>query len=962
MEGSMTASRLIGIDFGTKKTVCAAWRDGQLRSLPGQREEPSTPSCVLISRSGTTLVGWDALHASGRFGDGYASISSVKRRIGRAGEASWSWWKGYPQLVTAYILATAKHCAERGLGEPVEGAVIAIPAHFDAIQRRATIEAAEIAGLQAVRLLNEATAAAIAYDYHEGSGADRRVLVFDFGGGTLDVAIVDCGDGVYDVVTTEGDGSLGGDDFDRLVARDIARRQAAKFEGCSPVLGSGSSAELLEIAEDIKRELSSRPQAVRRMPGFVRVGQDHHDLDYELKRSEFEALASALLARARDVLTAALRGRERTVTAVVLMGGTSRMPCVQQMVKAVAGSAVVSGGADWVAHGAALYAAALQGDRRAGVLLDVTPSTLSVGLAGGVVSPLIEKATTIPTMKVKTFTTTEDNQMAVDITVYTGEKKTADENQLLGRVKLSVPPAPLGVPHIEVTFSIDADGTLSVSAKDRATERRTEATIDSPYALNSVQLRKLGKEIKEWLWSQRGSELSERIDRLLNEYGHMPGPYADEMRRAREALKGAAPLEVVEKLEPRVNQLQRMVERASSLLVGISSLRAAWNREWGCSPTRISQGLTLVQEQLEIGTLSESLLAAIENDVEVHQQWLHEGIRLKEEEARLLALEPQDQLRDLARESRQWHATSNTISPVSADEVRPIILRGRRAVSRALARVFVRGDAAVRARVLAKLPHDVRASGPRIARMALALLRKGAVEERWRSLDVLNTLVGSVEWAPPTEYVGLVFDCILQHKAWGMRDLSKACVRKLEPRLLADLCAVSSETRTLLLKDQACLEQRERVAQELEDYVAKGVATKRHLEALDAVSHGDDPLARLLETDLTVGIRRDLYSLLREVPRQTAVGRLLARFPGEVEDLRRPLLDCLREHATHMTAHERQLLGLAEQWFQGTHLRMRDRVGLWRSRSVAPQYRELAAFLRRRRIREGSSCNLTSSG
>lgn len=949
----MGKGRLIGIDFGTTKTVCAAWSDGKVRFLPGQYGQPFTPSCVLFRRSGTALVGWDAKKHPDRFREDYVSVNSVKRKMGREGESSWNWWKGRPQQVAGYILAAAKRSAEKALGEPVEGAVVAVPAHFHAVQRRATGEAGKIAGLQELRLLNEATAAAIAWNHREG-GAERTVAVFDFGGGTLDVSILACGDGVYEVIATAGDGDLGGDDLDRLVLRHLVDSMAALFGSQKFVLGTGSRVEGLEIAEAIKRELSGRERVEKSIPGFVNLGHGYSDLHYSLERSEFEGLMAGFVQKAKAVWRSAVKDLRGPIHAVILIGGTSRIPLVQKAIGKEAGRKPILGEGELVAYGAALYASVLQGSPPQLVLLDATPATLSVATRGGAAVPLVEKGTTVPVERTKSFTTTEDNQASLDVVICVGEKATVDANLRLGMLRLEVPPGPKGSQQIEVTFKVDADQTLNVAARDKATGKRTEATLDSPYALNEAQLGRLRREVGNWEVSQdlpeRVARLTQVIDNLLQGSTDATSTLiAGQLRRARHELEGTPSHQVVLRVEERVANMERTIEMVASLETGIGDLCGAWRAEWGCTPTMLSQAPDLVRGQLRNGTLSAELMSTVRGDLAVHSSAFEGARALRSRASRLLGLAPLAGLEAPFAEARQWLDMVKSRSPASAEELEMVSRKGKRAFARSLVRVFVRGDRALRDRLAGEFSHEIRDEPQRLAHAALALLDRRGPEVQWRALGALDTLVSQVNLSLTSERARAVLDHIVRQNAWEMRDALRACVKQLEPKSLADSCRNTPQIRALLLEGPVWKELRERVVDQLKANLASPDAAGEHVQALAELSAEEDALIALLDSAMAPGARAALYDLVRESSRRTAIRPLLLQLRHEVEPLLHSLVECLREHTPQMTERERRLLTLTERRFGGARLSARERLDLQWMRLRDRQYGDVARFLLQRR-------------
>lgn len=510
---------VIGIDLGTTKSVIGVWQNGRCRIIPDNAGHQSIPSLVVVTADERILAGRQAQTYPDRYRSKNMTISSVKRLMGRKGETGWGWWKAYPQEVSAFILAELKSRAQSYIGEEIKQAVIAIPSHFDEAQRRATKEAAEIAGLEVIRLINEATAAVLAYGFHRHG--DETTLVFDFGGGTLDISVVELGEGTYQVKSIEGDSKLGGDDFDQVILDHVLDRVHQEY-GSAIEWNRVQKAILKEAAEKAKVELSGTLATTIYIPGFLRVGQGFQDLDIPLERSAFERLSKNLVDRAIMLLSRALNGaglKASDLSSVLLLGGTSRMPFIREAVRKGLGLEPISGVdiETCVAQGAVIQAAVLQGMLGEILLLDCIPSSYGIGLKDGVFSPLIPKNTTIPTSRSQTFTTTMDNQSAIPIAIYQGESQKAPENSFLGTVELrDIPPAAAGVPQIEVNFDVDANMIVRVNARDTGTGKQQTIEVKSPYGLNSVQVKVMSERLRSWLSERQIADVKSEIDSLIS--------------------------------------------------------------------------------------------------------------------------------------------------------------------------------------------------------------------------------------------------------------------------------------------------------------------------------------------------------------------------------------------------------------------------------------------------------------
>ena len=509
---------ILGIDLGTSKSVVGIWLGNGISIIPDKVGHQSIPSLVLVTSDERILVGETARRHPEFYSGKSVTVSSVKRLMGRKGETGWGWWKTYPQEVSALILAEIKNQAEEYLGEEVKKAVIAIPSHFDESQRRATKEAAEIAGLEVVSLLNEANAAAIAYGlYH--AGKDEKVLVFDFGGGTLDVSILNYGGGVYEVKCIEGDSKLGGDDFDQVII-DYILESIKRQYGTELELNLFQKRILKEAAEKAKVELSNSLNTTIHIPGFLHINGRYNDLDVSMERKTFELRSKNLFDRAFEILEKALKSsglKSNNLDALLLLGGTSRIPYIKEMIRKNLHIEPYAGldPETCVAQGAVLMGGILEGRVKNFVLVDVVSTSYGVGLQGDIFDKLIAKNSPIPTTNSKTFTTSSDNQTAISIQIYQGESHKASENLYSGIIELtSILPAKAGIPKIEVTFSVDVNAIVHVSAKDLTTGRKQNIVVNSPYGLNDAQIKLMKQKLKLWASERHVLELKYYIDSL----------------------------------------------------------------------------------------------------------------------------------------------------------------------------------------------------------------------------------------------------------------------------------------------------------------------------------------------------------------------------------------------------------------------------------------------------------------
>ena len=493
-------SKVIGIDLGTTNSCVAVLEGGEPTVIANAEGNRTTPSVVGFTKGGERLVGETAKRQAITNPD--RTISSIKRHRGSSYTVSIDGKEYTPQDISAMILTKLKTDAESYLGEKVTEAVITVPAYFSDSQKQATKDAGRIAGLDVKRIINEPTAAALAYGLDK-ENEHHKVLVYDLGGGTFDVSILELGDGVFEVLSTNGDTKLGGDDFDNVLMNYMAD-QFAKENGVDLRNDKMALQRLKEAAEKAKKELSSSQTTNVNLP-FITVNQDgplHMNMD--ITRAKFDQLTEHLVQRTIEPMKKAMADAGVTnadIAKVILVGGSTRIPAVQEAVKRITGKEPFKGinPDECVAIGASIQAGVLTGEVKDVLLLDVTPLSLSIETLGGVATRLIERNTTIPTKKSQIFSTAADNQSAVDIHVMQGERQMAADNITLGRFQLTgIPAAPRGVPQIEVTFDIDANGIVNVSAKDLGTGQQQSITITSSSKLSDEEIKQKVKEAEEY--------------------------------------------------------------------------------------------------------------------------------------------------------------------------------------------------------------------------------------------------------------------------------------------------------------------------------------------------------------------------------------------------------------------------------------------------------------------------------
>jgi molecular chaperone DnaK len=528
-------AKTIGIDLGTTNSAMAVLEGGEPVVIPNAEGGRTTPSVVAFTKDGQRLVGAPAKRQ--QVTNPENTIFSIKRFMGRKfDEVSEEMkivpykvvqgpngdvavdvqGKTYaPQEISAMILQKLKTDAEAYLGESVNDAVITVPAYFNNAQREATKDAGKIAGLNVVRIINEPTAAALAYGLDKSSGADQTILVFDLGGGTFDVSVLELGDGVFEVKSTNGDNHLGGDNFDKALV-DWMVAEFKRDKGIDLSQDKMALQRLYEAAEKAKIELSSTMTTQINLPFITATPEGPQHLDLQLTRAKLEELVADLIERTVGPTKKALEDaglKPADIEHVILVGGMTRMPAVQAKVKEIIGKEPHKGvnPDEVVAIGAAIQAGVLRGEVKDVLLLDVTPLSLGIETKGGVMTPLIERNTTIPTKKSETFTTAEDNQPSVEVHVLQGESEMATYNKTLGKFQLvGIPPAPRGMPQVEVTFDIDANGIINVSAKDLGTGNEQQIRIEGGSGLSEDEVKRMINEAEAH--SDEARKLKELVD------------------------------------------------------------------------------------------------------------------------------------------------------------------------------------------------------------------------------------------------------------------------------------------------------------------------------------------------------------------------------------------------------------------------------------------------------------------
>lgn len=573
----MAKEIIIGIDLGTTNSVVSYLQeDGKWKVIPNPEGPNTTPSVVAFKQDGEEIVGFAAKRQLLTNPD---TVASIKRKMGTNEKVHINCLnKDFtPQEISAKVLAYMKKYAEDNLGQKIEKAVITVPAYFNDAQRQATKDAGTIAGLDVVRIINEPTAAALAYG--EDNKGNQKILVFDLGGGTLDVSILDIGDGTFEVVSTSGDNALGGDDWDIALSNYFKNDIKAQY-GVDLSNDKLALQRLKEEAEKTKIALSSQLEASVTLPFIAMSATGPVSYETKITRAKFQDLTKDLLRRCEDPIKKALSDAHFTsndLNEVILVGGSTRMPAVVELVKRFTNKQpnISVNPDEAVSIGAAIQGGVIRGDKKDVLLLDVTPLTLGIETMGGVMTPLIERNTTIPTTKSQIFSTAEDNQPAVDIMVYQGERQFARDNKLLGTFKLDgIKPARRGQPRIEVTFNIDVNGIVNVKAKDLDSQKEQQITISGTSGLSKEEIDRMMREAEENKEADlkrkeeveiknKAESLLSQIDTSLAEEGDKMKPEQKEQtEKLRNELKEALDKNDIETLKNKMNELEQAVAMA----------------------------------------------------------------------------------------------------------------------------------------------------------------------------------------------------------------------------------------------------------------------------------------------------------------------------------------------------------------------------------------------------------------
>jgi molecular chaperone DnaK len=589
-------SKVIGIDLGTSNSAAAVLEGGKPKIIPSAEGASlygkAFPSVVAFTKEGQILVGEPAKRQA--VSNPQGTITGVKRKMGSSFKYKIQGKEYTPQQISAFILQKIKKDAESFLGEKVEKAVITVPAYFDDNQRQATKDAGRIAGLDVIRIINEPTAASLAYGLDKKE-KEQKILVFDFGGGTLDVTIMEFGDGVFEVKSTSGDTQLGGRDMDKAI-QDYIVAEFKKQEGVDLSKDKMAMQRLNEAAEKAKIELSNVIETEINLPYITATQEGPKHLVMKLNRAKLEELVKPIIEKCEKPVNQALADAKLTpadINRIILVGGPTRMPIVQEFVEKIVGKKVERGvdPMECVAMGAAIQAGVLSGEVKDILLLDVTPLSLGIETLGGVFTKLIERNTTIPTKKSQIFSTAADNQTAVDIHVLQGERAMAKDNKTLGRFQLvGIPPAPRGVPQIEVTFDIDANGIVHVTAKDKGTGKSQKISIVASQKLSEEEIERMKKEAEKF--AEADKKKREEIDTI-----NQADALVYQTEKTIKEMEGKVDAGKLQAIKEKIGELKKLLEPEEKDVTAIKSKLEEVNKLMQEASTELYQKAAQEQAQ-----------------------------------------------------------------------------------------------------------------------------------------------------------------------------------------------------------------------------------------------------------------------------------------------------------------------------------------------------------------------------
>ena len=950
-------SSIIGIDFGTTKSVVSLWDDHKAKILKDEQGRKTVPSYVLITPGDLKFAGWEAKnYRLGSKEEEYVKISSVKRRIGQTETITFQHWQGYPQEISAYVFYEIKQLAQKKIGGEVSKAIIGMPSHFDANQRQATKEAAQIVGLDPLRLLNEATAVALAQSSDSG---EENFLVFDFGGGTLDISILKIGEGVYEVVNSAGYSDLGGDDFDKIIAEDIRRTYRRRYSTRNIVFGSGSNIELREIAENLKKSLSSTSKAEITRKGFVQVEKSYKKLEYCLYRDEFEEMIAPLLKRTKKLLNNVIVNSpvdKQDIDVAVLTGGSSRIPAVQEICKKKTNSRVVTTDPYAVARGAAKQAAIIDGEIGKNVLIDVAPSSLSVTTTEGESKTLIEKNTKLPTEKTKTFACEGGKYSIPVLEIREGEQKKAKENLKLGQIKLhSEPNHQASFGHeIDVTLQMDTNGLLHVSVTDNRSLKE-EATIHAPCRLSQIQMENLKETVRSNVSKTRKREYVHEIIDILDREEPLYKGHREKLKKILKRLQANLKednisVSLIREAKTEVNKAEDVPKKVHDLVNEISLYVSEKENKWGAYLIKMEEKPELIRHKLEEGELTEDLVKRTRKDFKQKRKKISKAEQTLEKANVLLSLELSDQQfkedakrlekdkRHLLRGERSLNIALEKINESIEDFTKKLYLEGnekiRKTITNSLLKEEIEENSSfLKRQLLKKLDSVEKEELPNLSERLVTLV------------EVSNEPISNSEWQR-------IINVVRDAGYWDLDDLFSLAFNSLPTGTITDFFIYGPKIREKIKREDngSVLE---RVKLELQRRVSLKPSKKELKAAIELCPDLiDEQLLSLLSKEVTKNVKKIVLNHFIQKPSSEISKPLLRKVPKLKEDVNNKLIiKILSKHEKFLNADEnvdaKKMLRLTKKRLNNESMSTFDKLYLFKVKWFgSSHYDELLDFLK----------------